>query len=208
MNSFPASNSGVVRECVNCLNAVLMPEAGGTMGRKLPLPFETPNIRLRQFEDDDWKDLMEFAFKDEADATDWLNNVSKARLTDLSQTFYLAVEMRATKKISCSIGLRFADPDFDRIIISSDNFPKSRRASADSDACEAALGFCFQGLHVHRAVASCPGEDSESLQVLTKSGMRREAEFIKSERNEVGQWRNVVWFAMLAEEYNKSKLST
>jgi RimJ/RimL family protein N-acetyltransferase len=200
LNSFPAATSGVVRECVNCQDAFLVPEGEETIGRKLPLPFETPSVRLRRFKDGDWKDLLELGFKDEIQATDWLNEVSKVRPTDLRQAFYLAAEMKATGKIRGYIGVKFVDAEFEQIAISSDN-PEGRGMVEELEAHKAALSFCFEGLRVHRVVARCPGEDLELRQLMTKSGMRQEAEFIRSERNEVGQWRDVVWFAMLEEEY-------
>jgi RimJ/RimL family protein N-acetyltransferase len=211
MNSFPAADARVVRECVNCLGPVMMPEAGETIGRKLSLPFDTPRTRLRQFNDSDWKELMGFGFKDEIEATSWLKTASQRRLTDLQSTFYLAVETRSSGKLIGCIGLKFIDAEFNQIWISAGDLPKSGGVSAEVDAHEAGLGFCFEGLRVHRAVAWCPGEDSDSLEVFTKSGMRREAEFVKSERNEAGEWRNVVSFAMLEEEYrsgNKTSVSS
>lgn len=201
MNSFPASDKRVVRECVNCLNAMMMPEPGGTTARKLPLPFETPNIRLRQFKDADWKELMEFGFDDESDAGSWIETTSQTRLTDPTKTFYLAVETRSDGKLIDCAGLKFTDAECNQIVISSGNLPKTRGASAELDAQMAALAFCFEALSVHRAASRCVGDDTESVEVLTKCGMRQEAEFIKSERNDAGEWRNVVWFAMLEDEY-------
>jgi RimJ/RimL family protein N-acetyltransferase len=201
MNSFPAADSRVIRECLNCLNTLMMPEPGQTVGRKLPLPFDTPRIRLRQFKDDDWKDLMKFGIEDETEATSWLNSTVQARLTDLQHTFYLAVEMRSTGQLIACIGLKFTDGEFNQIWISSGTLPKYCGVSAELYAREVALRFCFEGLQVHRAIAECAGEDSELIQGLTKLGMRQEAEFIKSERNDAGEWRNVVWFAMLEDEY-------
>ena len=206
MNSFPAADLRVVRECVNCLNALMMPEPGETTGRKLPLLFETRNVRLRQFKDDDWKELMDFGFE-ESEATSWLGTASQARLTDLANTFYLAVETRSDGKLIDCVGLRFTDAEFNQIAISTGNLPKTRGVSAELDAQQVALAFCFEALRVHRAVSRCVGNDTESLEVLTKSGMRKEAEFIKGERNEANEWRNVVWFAMLDDEYSGRKTS-
>ena len=211
MNSFPAADKRVVRECLNCLDTLMMPKAGETVCQKLPLPFDTPKIRLRQFKDGDWKDLIELGFDDETEATSWLKTASQTRLTDLQHTFFLAVEMRSTGKLNNWVGLKFTDSEFNQIWISSGNLPKGRGVSAEQDAHEAALDFCFKGLRVHRAVACRRGEDSESLGVFAKSGMRREAEFVKSERNEAGEWCNVVWFAMLEDEYlsrSKTGIST
>jgi RimJ/RimL family protein N-acetyltransferase len=201
MNSFPSSDLRVVRECVNCLNALMMPKPGETAGRKLPLPFDTSEIRLRQFKDDDWKDLKEFGFDDETEATSWLETASQVRLTDLTNTFNLAVETRSDGKLIDCVGLKFTDAEFNQIAIFSGNLPKTRGVSTEMAAQLAALAFCFDALHVHRAVSRCVGDDTDSLEVLAKCGMRKEAEFIKSERNEANEWRNVVWFAMLADEY-------
>jgi predicted RNA-binding Zn-ribbon protein involved in translation (DUF1610 family) len=36
VNSFPQDCIGLVRECVNCMDNLIVPEAGGELGKKIP----------------------------------------------------------------------------------------------------------------------------------------------------------------------------
>lgn len=200
LNSFPASAAGLVRECVNCLETFLVPEQDQGAARPLPLPMETQRLRLRRFEPTDWKDLLEFLFQDEDDATGWLLNLSKARVTDIRQQFYLAVQARETGKVVGSLGVRFVDADFNQVELSLECKRPEPLEGLELEALKAALSFCFRELRVHRVFARCIGNDPESLKLFAAAGMRREAEFVESAWVG-GTWQTIFWFAMLQREF-------
>src|SRR4051812_20940456 len=165
MNSYPSSASGVVRECLNCLDTFLVPDAGESVGRKLPLPFDTPKIHLRRFRDDDWKDLLEFEFSDEVEATNWLKTTSEMRLTDRWRVFHLAIEMRSNGKVVGFAGLNFTDDEFNQVSFSSSHVAENYGMEIALAANDAALGFCFQGLGAHRVEASCNAVDLKTREL-------------------------------------------
>src|ERR1700722_10980206 len=118
LNSFTTSAARHVRECVNCMEAFLVPEADGGAARIIPLQLETQNIRLRRFEPADWEQLLEFRFEDEDEATGWLLINSEIRITEVRQTFSLAIETRESSKIIGSLGLSFTDPELNQMELS------------------------------------------------------------------------------------------
>lgn len=203
LNSFPTSAAGLVRECLNCLETFLVPDTDGGAARQLPLPVETPTIRIRRFEPTDWEDLLEFQFDDEDDATGWLLELSKARITETRQPFYFAVEVKETEKVVGSLGLRFTDSAFNQVEFSLVCKKPAPVEGLELEAVKAALGFCFQDLRVHRVFAQCVDSDAESRELFAKAGMRQEAEFVKNKWTDEG-WQTTFWFAMLDEEFGDS----
>jgi RimJ/RimL family protein N-acetyltransferase len=200
LNSFPTSASGLARECMNCMETLIVPAKDGEAARRLPLPAESARLRLRRFEPSDWQDLLEFEFEEEDDATGWLHDISQARLTEVRQPFFLAVEARDAGKVIGSLSLMFTDPILNQMEISLTGGKTDSLPDWESESFAAAFDFCFQELHLHRIQAQCKRDDSESIRIYQAAGMRQEAEFIKNNFVD-GGWRNTLWFAMLAEEY-------
>jgi RimJ/RimL family protein N-acetyltransferase len=200
LNSFPTTAAGRARECMNCLETFLVPASNGAAARRLPLPVEASRLRLRRFEPSDWKDLLEFQFEDEDDATGWLLTVSQARLTEVRRPFYLAVEARDAGKVIGSLSLMFSDPELNQMEISLTAGKAESLPGWELETFDAALDFCFQELRLHRVFAQCKRDDSETQRLFKESGMRQEAEFVKDDFAN-GQWLTTLWFALLDEEY-------
>jgi RimJ/RimL family protein N-acetyltransferase len=202
LNSFPASAAGLARECVNCLEILLVPATDGDAARKLPLPIESSRIRLRKFEAGDWKDLLEYQFEEEDEATGWIHRISSPRLTEERPPFYLAIEARDAHKVVGTLGFNFLDQSFNQVELTLNLNTAADLPTVDVEAFDAALEFCFEELNLHRVITQCRAEDSECRQLLNAIGMRQEAEFVKH-TYVAGEWISVVWFAMLEEEYFK-----
>ncbi len=204
LNSFPTSAAGLPRECVNCLQPFLVPTTDGGPALIIPLPYETPKIRLRKFEPIDWKDLLEFEFDEEDQATAWLYEISDARLTDLRKTFWLAVENFESKKVIGNLGLDFVDEKYNQARMYLSSGTLTNASDLTPAAYRAALGFCFEKLRVHRVATSCNGQELETREALIQSGLRQEGEFVKDQYIS-GNWVSTFWFAMLEEEYFKNE---
>ena len=70
-----------------------------------------------------------------------------------------------------------------------------------SEAAQLVVGFAFKSLRAHRLWARCDAENSASLRVLEKLGMRREGR-LRHECQIRGVWRDTVVCAILNEEWN------
>ena len=200
LNSFPTSAAGRPRECMNCIETFVVPLEDGGAARPLPLPAETPGLRLRRFEPADWQDLIEFQFADEDEATGWLLTATKARLSDPNQPLCIAVTTKDTGKVVGSLGLRFTDVEFSQVQLSLESAKPGPFAGFELEALDAAFDFCFRGLRLHRVFARCAGDDSATRDLFQKAGMRQEAEFVKDVYVN-GTWQTTLWFALLEEEY-------
>jgi RimJ/RimL family protein N-acetyltransferase len=160
---------------------------------------------LRRFEPGDWNDLLKFMFDNEEEASHWLENDSKVKLTTPARIFSLAVQVRDGGRVIGSVGLRFTDFGSREIEISTDGNQTEQFRDFAPEAVEAALGFCFRDLKLHRVVARCGHNDASACQLFAAAGMRREGEFVKNYFVN-GEWVNTIWFAILDEEYPEAKV--
>lgn len=200
LNSFPISAAKLVRECVNCLDLLMVPAKDGEAARKLAMAVEGPRVRLRALVATDWKDLLEFQFADEDEATGWIPKTGTMRTSEMREPFYLAVEVRETHKVAGTIGFRFLDVMFNQVELYLTSNEAANLPGLELEAFEAALAFCFKEMNLHRVVSQCGAGESARRKVLGELGMRQEAEFVKQWFIN-GEWVSTVWFAMLEEEY-------
>ena len=114
LNSFPTSAARLVRECVNCMDLLVVPAKDGEPARKPALTVEGPRLQLRLLKATDWKDLLEFQFADEDEATGWIPKSGTMRTSEVREPVYVAVEVRETQKVAGTIGFRFLDESFTR----------------------------------------------------------------------------------------------
>ena len=66
------------------------------------------------------------------------------------------------------------------------------------------LGFCLEGIKLHRVSASCDSRNVAACRLFEKLGLRREGEFLKDNMLH-GEWVNTVWYAALGEEYGDAE---
>jgi RimJ/RimL family protein N-acetyltransferase len=207
--SFPAEDLGKLRACPNCLGDLIVPEAAEQIGLKLPLPISTQRLTLRRFTSGDWKDLLEFMGDDELfryagrslqedEILLWLERDRQVRLTTQGQTFWLPIVITQTSKVVGYTGLTLTGPLQAMVaIFLSRTYQKQGLAI---EAVDALLGFCFEGIKLHRVTTSCDSRNSAACKLFERVGMRREAEFVK-DTPDVDGWLSTVWYAALEEEY-------
>jgi RimJ/RimL family protein N-acetyltransferase len=215
VNSFTADSTGLVRECVNCMENLIVPEAGGGVGGTIPLPLTTARLILRRLDTKDWKDLLEL-FSDEElyryeegrplqeeEILHWLQSDSTIKLTTPGHPFYLGIEARDGGKLIGQLDLRFADPQCLQAQLTIRLNQAYRRQGVGLEVVNAILDFCFKGIHLHRVTAHCDTRDAAARGLCEKAGLRHEGGFVKN-RFVWGEWASSVWYAVLDEEYGKA----
>ena len=204
--SFPISAANRVRECMNCLDLFIVPAKDGEAGRKLPTEVEGPRIRLRFLEPRDWKDLLEFQFEDEDEATGWIPKSGTMRSSETREPFHLAVEIRETHKVVGTVGFTFVDHMLDQVELSATGKNPPALPGLVLETFDVALDYCFQEMNLHRVVTRCSPDEAESCKLFKELGMRQEGEFRKHYFSE-GEWKSTVYFAILEEEYFRENTS-
>jgi RimJ/RimL family protein N-acetyltransferase len=200
LNSFPTSAANLTRECMNCLEAFLVPSKGEEVARPVPLPIGTSKFHLRRFTATDWKDLLEFQCADEDEATEWLQRISQTRFADLRQPFFLAIELLSSAKVIGSVSFTFVDLALNQMEVSLSSEKAAALHGLELEVLETALEFCFRELNLHRVIAQCGAQEAGTQRLYARLGMRKEAEFVKHQFVN-GEWLSTAWFAILEEEY-------
>jgi RimJ/RimL family protein N-acetyltransferase len=210
--SFPQESAGFVQACPSCYEALIVPEDGSDVGRQIPLPITTPRLVLRRLAPADWQDLLElmsdeefFHYRDgvpldEDGVLHWLESDAHVRLSTPDQPFHLGIQLQDGGKLIGYLSLSFTDPQRFQIVFSIGLNQSFHRKGLGLEAVEGLLGFCFEGLKLHRVAGWCDSRNAAACRLMEKAGFRREGEFVKN-RWVNTEWTNSIWYAALAEEY-------
>ncbi len=211
--SFPKTARGLVQECFNCSEPMVVPEAGG-LGGKILLPATTTNLSLRRFAGADWKDLMQLFSNEEfceraplvldgeERITRWLDEDAQVKITTPNAPFTLAAQSLESGRVIGILTLSFSDAERLQAILTLALLPDFVRAGLDVEAARGALGFCFDSISLHRVQGFCLSTDDVLNPMFEKAGLRREGEFVKN-RKIGGEWVSTVAYAILREEFQK-----
>jgi [ribosomal protein S5]-alanine N-acetyltransferase len=209
--SFPQESAGFAQACPNCTESLIVPDDGSEAGKKIPLPIRTPRLILRRLTAHDWKDLLElmsdeefFRYQDgvpldEDRVLQWLESDVHVKLTTPEQSFYLGLEVQNGGKLVGYLSLTFTDPRRLQVTFSIGLNGSFKRQGFAREAVEALLGFCFEGLRLHRVAGWCDNRNVAACRLMEKVGFRREGEFLKN-RWVHGEWTNSIWYALLEED--------
>jgi RimJ/RimL family protein N-acetyltransferase len=210
--SFPQESTGFAQACPNCTESVIVPADGSEMGGQIPLPITTSRLVIRRLAHGDWKDLMELMSDEgflqysdnvpleEDGVLRWLESDAHVKFTTPDQTIYLGIVTQEGSKLIGLVNLNFTDPQRLQVTFSIGLHGKFQRQGFGLEAVEALLGFCFEGLKLHRVAGWCDSRNTAACRLLEKAGLRREGDFVKN-RWLHGEWATSVWYAVLEEEY-------
>lgn len=130
----------------------------------------------------------------------WLQSDSTVKLTTPRQPFYLGMEARDGGKLIGQLALSFTEPHRLQVHLTITLNRDYRRKGFGLEAVAAILGFCFEGIKLHRVTAMCDTKNTAACGLCEKAGLSREGEFAK-DRLVRGEWMSSVWYAALDEDY-------
>lgn len=210
--SFPQNFTGQAQACPICDQDVIVIKDEEGKGLKLPFPMELSTIILRRLSIEDWKDVMEIFGEEEfytisgghpfgeEEMIRWLESEQTIRLSTPGQMFYLGIQSIENNRLIGITSMRFIDDRRLQADLAVKIIPAFQRKGFATEALSALLHFCFDKIHLHRAVATCDSQSIASWRLLDTVGMRREGECVK-DCFENGKWRNTLFYALLREEY-------
>jgi RimJ/RimL family protein N-acetyltransferase len=176
---------------------------------------QTERLTLRDFREDDWKEVhCFFGNQDplryvqlESDSEECTQNlIRKAiaqRQVDPRRDFWFAVTLKSNGQIigACSIHI---------------DSPKNRAGNIGyylsqdfwsqgygTETAQALIKFGFRQLNLHRISATCDTENMSSVRILEKLGLRRENHLYKHLWQK-GRWRDSFIYAILEEEFRQN----
>jgi len=172
----------------------------------------TPRLVLRDFREDDWAAVHEYAAdldvvrympwgpNSEKDTMAFIERALAARAETPRTKFEFAVTLAETTRLIGGCGIRVAS----RTDRSADMGYCLRKDAWGrgyaTEAAAAVVAFGFDVLNSHRVFATCDTENLASARVLEKVGMRREAHF-RGDTRLRGRWRDSYLYAVLEQEW-------
>jgi [ribosomal protein S5]-alanine N-acetyltransferase len=204
--------AGSAQPCPHCSEDIVVPGRGDTEGRNLPLPMETTRLILRRLQEEDLWDIIEilsnpeiFRLDERAAMTDdeskaWLSQAVKDKLSDAKGELNLGIVQRSDQKLVGLISMKYFGWNRLQARLAIQINRNFQRQGIGAEAFWAAVCFCLRDIGLHRVSATCDSRNVAAVAMLTKLGLRQEAECLRDSYID-GEWTDTRWFAMLAEEF-------
>jgi RimJ/RimL family protein N-acetyltransferase len=204
-----------------CFEIIVLPEASGGTGTRLPIPVTTARLQLRPLRNEDILDLVEcvadedsYRFldnfpPDEEGAREWLAGGLTAKLTDPQGYLSLVIQLSDSPKlIGCASFFLAASPEEEaghrRGTFSIMVHPEHRSQGYGTEAVSGLLKFAFEGIHLHDIRTSIDSRNLAARRMAEKAGMIVEGEFVEDVFRK-GEWASTAFYRLLASEYKPQK---
>ena len=176
-------------------------------------PIQTLRLTLREWSETDLSaaysyasdrlvvQFMPFGPQSETESKRWLAGVIESQGTSPRIHYYFAVVLNTAGEVigDCNVALKLDASRQDAEL----SYMYHRLAWGNGYATEAAravLQFSFEQLGVHRVYATVDLENTASIRVLEKIGMRQEGLLVRSFRSHI-EWRDHYLYAILENEW-------
>jgi RimJ/RimL family protein N-acetyltransferase len=181
------------------------------------LPIETERLLLRQFEDRDVQDIVEYSLA----ADFWLaRNLSWDPTEENVRAYYepmrdvlpesypawldLVIELKAERKVIGSAGIGVTNKEQRQAIVGWLLACRYQGQGIATEAAKAIVSFGFGPMGLHRIFARTGSRNTRSWRLMERIGMRREAHFRQSHKVK-GEWDDEFVYAILADEWRQTR---
>lgn len=175
-------------------------------------PIETDRMILRRFAESDLSVI--FTYRNDLEVAKYQNwtatgeNELRAFIRDLKtarpgtpgEWFQVAVELKSTKELIGDCALKINKEDARQGEIGFTLALKHQGKGFATEAVSGLLDYAFTKLELHRIIAITDCENTASVHLLERLGMRREGHFLQNIRNK-GEWRDEYLYAILRDEW-------
>jgi [ribosomal protein S5]-alanine N-acetyltransferase len=186
------------------------------MSVKRGLPLETERLILRDFREEDWPAVQEYASDPEVvrymfwgpnteqQTKDFIRRVLAVQREQPRISYDIVMTNKADSRLigACGLYLRSAENKEGEI-----GYVLNRRFWNQGYTTEAArrlVAFGFEELGLHRIYATCDPDNTGSFRVMEKNGMQREG-CLRDHKLIKGTWRNSLLYSILATARNNNK---
>ena len=176
------------------------------------MELRTERLLLRDFAEDDWRPMLAYQndprylrFHDgdrrsEPDVWLLVDRFRDWRAETPRHRWQLAITLAGTGEMIGNVGIRKPAPEARIAETGYELAPAHWGRGYATEAARAMLGWAFGELGLHRVHAHCVAENTGSVRVLEKLGMRPEGHLREHEWMK-GRWWDVLLFGILAEEW-------
>ncbi len=178
---------------------------------------QTNRLTLREFEDEDWVSVHEYAKDEEVSKyMEWGPNTEKEtrnfvkgartfRREDPRRHYELVIVHKEDKKLVGGCGLTIYDANLRQAALGYTLHRQYWNQGIATEAASSIIRYGFEKLGLHRIHATCDVLNIGSAAVMKKCGMRQEGHFLE-ERLIKGSWRNTFLYAILASEWRAKQV--
>lgn len=178
---------------------------------------QTNRLILREFEDEDWVSVHEYAKDVEVSKyMEWGPNTEKEtrnfvkgartfRRDDPRRHYEMAIMHKEDKKLVGGCGLTIFDAGLRQAALGYTLHREYWNKGIATEAASCLVRYGFEELGLHRIHATCDVLNIGSAAVMKKLGMRQEGHFLE-ERLIKGSWRNTFLYAILASEWRAKEV--
>ena len=176
---------------------------------------ETERLILRDIEEDDWVSVHRYASipivcrfmawgpNTEQDSKDFVKRAQAGRSEDPQKEVHLGIVRKDTGEFIGAGGIWRKEGRLHEAEIGYCLHPDSWNHGYMTEAARALIGFGFRDWDMHRVFSRVDPENLGSIRVVEKCGMRLEGHLLKSDWIK-GEWRDMLVFAVLEEEWNRT----
>jgi RimJ/RimL family protein N-acetyltransferase len=171
---------------------------------------------LRDFKEDDWKSVHEYASdpettryvgwgpNNEEDTKGFIQRVMSYQAEEPRRNFELAVTLKEMNTLIGGCRISVSDPRHREGYIGYVLNKKYWRQGCGTEVAHALLDFGFKKLGLHRIYATCDVDNTASARVMEKNGMQREG-CLREYRLQGKKWRNEFIYSILDHEWSHGK---
>jgi RimJ/RimL family protein N-acetyltransferase len=177
---------------------------------------ETPRLILREFVEEDWQEVHDYA-KDmevakhmnwgpntEADTREFIALAMTTAKEKPRRSYHLAVVSRHTGKVIGGATLRMLDAEPDSGELGYTFHPQTWGQGFATEVAKAFMAFGFLQLNLRRIWATCRPGNHSSFRILRKSGMRFE-EYLQNEKCVRGEMVDSLLCGVSREEWLRTR---
>ncbi|GAK59899.1 acetyltransferase, GNAT family [Candidatus Vecturithrix granuli] len=136
----------------------------------------------------------------QGEVEDFIQKVNELAF-DTEHTWYqLGIYTKQPRELIGDLGLHFLEPHNSQVEIGFTIAPTHQRQGYAAEAVISILDYVFAHMRKHRVIASVDPNNTASIALLKKLGLRQEAHFVQSLWDD-GAWLDDVVYAILREEW-------
>jgi [ribosomal protein S5]-alanine N-acetyltransferase len=189
------------------------------MNKNRGLPLETERLILRDFREEDWQSVQEYASDPEVvrymfwgpnteqETKDFILRAMKGRNVYPRTAYDIVLVNKTDHRLlgACGLYLRSAENKEGEI-----GYVLNRcywKQGYVTEAARRLVAFGFEELGLHRIYATCDPANTGSYRVMEKTGMQREG-YLRDHKLIRGIWRDSLLYSILENEPDKTKTET
>jgi RimJ/RimL family protein N-acetyltransferase len=182
------------------------------------MEFKTERLILREFVEEDWRDVLAYqsdpryleyypwSERSAEDVQEFVRRQIELQSQRPRIKFQLVLVLKSEDKLIGNCGIRMDTPEAHQADIGYELSPQYWGQGYATEAAQALVEYGFTQLNLHRIWSWCIADNSRSVRVLEKLGMRQEGRLRENEFFK-GRWWDTLVFGILEDEWREQQVT-